>query len=117
MAFHIRNPKTDALARKVAAIKKIGLTEVECVLEHELAREKAKLSLVEVGVQFCRDLRAGAIRQGASRSTQLSTIACMRRVDVHRCRGVDRVVDARSAQYLRMIGCVTGIVSAGLSQR
>jgi antitoxin VapB len=46
-------------ARKVAAIKKIGLTEaVHTALEHELAREKAKLSLVEVGVQFCRDLRA-----------------------------------------------------------
>jgi antitoxin VapB len=59
MAFHIKNPKTDALARKVAAIKKIGLTEaVHTALEHELAREKAKPSLVEIGVQFCRDLRA-----------------------------------------------------------
>ena len=38
MAFHIKNPKTDALARKVAAIKKIGLTEeVHTALEHELA--------------------------------------------------------------------------------
>jgi antitoxin VapB len=26
MAFHIKNPETDALARKVAALKKIGLT-------------------------------------------------------------------------------------------
>ena len=59
MALHIKNPKTDALAREVAAIKKIGLTEaVHMALEHELAREKAKPSLVEIGVQFCRDLRA-----------------------------------------------------------
>ncbi|MBV8427502.1 MAG: type II toxin-antitoxin system VapB family antitoxin [Hyphomicrobiales bacterium] len=58
MAFHIKNSKTDALARKVAAIKKTGLTEaVHTALEHELAREKAKPSLVEIGVQFCRDLR------------------------------------------------------------
>jgi len=59
MAFHIKNPATDALARKVAAIKKIGLTEaVHTALEHELEREQAKRSLVEIGVTFCRDLRA-----------------------------------------------------------
>ena len=39
MAFHIKNPKTDTLA-------------------HELARKHDKPSLVELGVQFCRDLRA-----------------------------------------------------------
>ena len=59
MAFHIKNRKTDALARKVAAIKKVGLTEaVHTALEHELAREKAEPTLVEIGLQFCRDLRA-----------------------------------------------------------
>ncbi|MGY4467601.1 antitoxin VapB [Bradyrhizobium sp. LB9.1b] len=59
MAFHIKKPETDALARKVAALKKIGLTEaVHAALAHELAREQGKLSLVELGVQFCRDLRA-----------------------------------------------------------
>lgn len=59
MAFHIKNPETDALARKVAALKKIGLTEaVHAALVHELAREQGNPSLVEIGVQFCRDLRA-----------------------------------------------------------
>jgi antitoxin VapB len=43
MAFHIRNPETDALARRVAAIKKIGLTEaVHEALRHELEREEAQ---------------------------------------------------------------------------
>lgn len=59
MAFHIKNPETDALARRVAALKKIGLTEaVHAALAHELEREQSKPSLVELGVQFCRDLRA-----------------------------------------------------------
>lgn len=59
MAFHIKNPETDALARKVAALKKIGLTEaVHAALAHELEREQGKPSLVDVGIQFCRDLRA-----------------------------------------------------------
>jgi antitoxin VapB len=59
MAFHIRNPETDALARKVAALKKTGLTEaVHVALMHELERERSKPSLVEMGVRFCRELRA-----------------------------------------------------------
>ena len=58
MAFHIKNSSTDALARKLASVKKTGLTRaVHLALEHELAREQAKPSLVEIGVQFCRDLR------------------------------------------------------------
>ena len=59
MPFHIKNSETDALARKVAALKKTGLTEaVHVALAHELEREQGKPSLVEIGVQFCRDLRA-----------------------------------------------------------
>ncbi|MET4296214.1 antitoxin VapB [Bradyrhizobium sp. LB8.2] len=43
----------------MAALKKIGVTEaVHAALAHELAREQGKLSLVELSVQFCRDLRA-----------------------------------------------------------
>ena len=58
MAFHIKNPETDALARKVAALKGIGLTEaVHAALLHELEREQGKPSLVEIGVGFCRALR------------------------------------------------------------
>ena len=57
MAFHIDNPETDALARRVAALRKIGLTEaVHTTLVHELEREQGKPSLVDPGVQFCRDL-------------------------------------------------------------
>jgi antitoxin VapB len=59
MAFHIKNPETDALARRVAAVKRIGLTEaVHTALAHELEREQGRPSLVDLGVQFCRDLRA-----------------------------------------------------------
>jgi antitoxin VapB len=59
MAFHIKNSETDALARKVAALKKTGLTEaIHIALSHELEREQARPSIVEVGIKFCRDLRA-----------------------------------------------------------
>jgi antitoxin VapB len=59
MAFHIRNPETDALAREVAAIKKIGLTEaVHEALRHELERAKKRPSRVETLLQFARDFRA-----------------------------------------------------------
>jgi antitoxin VapB len=59
MAFHIKNAKTDALARRVAALKKLSLTEaVHTALAHELEREQGKPSLVDLGVRFARDLRA-----------------------------------------------------------
>ena len=59
MAFHIKNPATDALARRVAALKRTGLTEaVHAALAHELEREAGKPTLVELGVDFCRELRA-----------------------------------------------------------
>ena len=59
MAFHIKNAETDALARKVAALKKTGLTEaVHTALIHELEREKAKPSLVELSRDFALALRA-----------------------------------------------------------
>lgn len=59
MAFHIKNPETDALARKLAALKSTGLTEaVHAALAHELEREQGKPSLVDLGVSFCRNLRA-----------------------------------------------------------
>lgn len=39
MAFHIKNPETDALARKVARIKRTTLTAaVHEALEHEIER-------------------------------------------------------------------------------
>lgn len=59
MAFHIKNPETDRLARKVAALKKTGLTEtVHTALEHELERERGQPSTVDLVVEFSRKLRA-----------------------------------------------------------
>jgi len=59
MAFHIKNPETDALARRVAAAKGVGLTEaVHEALSNELKREGLKPSLVEIGLEFSRALRA-----------------------------------------------------------
>jgi antitoxin VapB len=59
MAFHIRNPDTDRLARRVAALKKIGLTEaVHEVLQKELEREEGKPSDIDRWIKFARDFRA-----------------------------------------------------------
>jgi antitoxin VapB len=59
MAFHIRNPETDALARRVATLKKVGLTEaVHEALRKELEREEKRPSLVEISATFARKLRA-----------------------------------------------------------
>ena len=59
MAFHIKNPETDRLARRVAALKKVGLTEaVHDALQKELEREVQKPSLVEISASFARKLRA-----------------------------------------------------------
>ena len=59
MAFRIKNPEAAALAREVASVKKAGLTEAaHAALSHELERERAKTSLVDIGVRFIRDLRA-----------------------------------------------------------
>lgn len=59
MAFHIKNAETDALARKVAALKGIGLTEaVHTALRNELEREQNKPSLVELGSRFAEQVRA-----------------------------------------------------------
>ena len=59
MAFHIKNPATDALARRVDALKRTGLTgAVHTALAHELEREAGRPSLVEIGVAFTRELLA-----------------------------------------------------------
>jgi antitoxin VapB len=59
MAFHIKNVETDALARRVAALRKVGLTEaVHVALENELARAKAEPSEIDAWVKFVRDFRA-----------------------------------------------------------
>lgn len=59
MGFHIKNGETDALARRFAAIKKVGLAEaVHIALANELDREQAKPSLVERSREFALALRA-----------------------------------------------------------
>lgn len=58
MAILIKNPKTDALVRKVAKLKGISLTEaVHEALERELERETTKPSLVELSRDFAQRLR------------------------------------------------------------
>ena len=48
MAFHIRDPKTDELARELAAIRGEGITEaVRTALEAKLAEERRKIPLLE----------------------------------------------------------------------
>lgn len=59
MAFHIKNPDTDALARRVAALTGAGLTEaVHAALLRELERLTGQPSLVERGLAFGCALRA-----------------------------------------------------------
>ena len=59
MPFHIKNPDTDALARKLAGLKKVGLTEaVHLALQNEWQREAAKPSLPDIAAAFCRELKA-----------------------------------------------------------
>jgi antitoxin VapB len=48
MAFHVRDPKTDAVVRELAKRKGVGITEaIREAAEHELEREEKKLSLWE----------------------------------------------------------------------
>ena len=59
MAFHIRNPETDRLARKVAALKGVGLTEaVHEALKREFERESGRGTLENRILEFGRNLRA-----------------------------------------------------------
>ena len=59
MAFHIRNPETDRLARKVAALRGVGLTQaVHEALEQQLAREHGKSSPVDIALEFVKRFQA-----------------------------------------------------------
>jgi antitoxin VapB len=59
MAFLIKNRETDELARRLARLRKVGITEaVRQALQHELEREEARPRIVDLAVQFCRDLRS-----------------------------------------------------------
>lgn len=48
MAFHIRDPETDRLARELAQIQRGGITEaVKSALQTKLEEERRKLPLME----------------------------------------------------------------------
>jgi antitoxin VapB len=48
MAFHVRDPKTDSLVRKLAQRKGVGITDaIREAVERELEREEQGLSLWE----------------------------------------------------------------------
>lgn len=48
MAFHIRDPETDRLARELAQIQGNGITDaVRSALEDKLAAERRKIPLME----------------------------------------------------------------------
>jgi antitoxin VapB len=58
MAFHIKNPETDALARRVAKLKKTTLTAaVHEALKNELKREGEPSDFVRNVMEFGRRLR------------------------------------------------------------
>lgn len=61
MALFVKDPEVDKLAQRLVEIRKVSKTEVvRQALLHELERERARPSLVEVGVDFCRALRSRA---------------------------------------------------------
>ena len=74
MPFHIKNPDTDALARRYASLKKLGLTEaVHLALEEALVREAAKPSLPDVAAGFYRELKARSLAAKATGETPYTT--------------------------------------------
>lgn len=59
MPLYIRDDRVSALAARLAEVRGVTKTEaVRLALEHELDRQGAEPSLVEIGLAFCRDLRA-----------------------------------------------------------
>lgn len=58
MTILIRNRETDALARKLAALKGVGITEaVHGALQREIDALDAKPSFVELSREFAQRLR------------------------------------------------------------
>lgn len=59
MPLYIKDAEVDALAGELAAAKNLNKTEaVREALKHELARQRGKPSVVDLAVQFSRELRA-----------------------------------------------------------
>ena len=58
MPLYIKDSEVDALAGELAAARKLNTTEaVREALKHELERHRGKPSVVDLAVQFSRELR------------------------------------------------------------
>jgi antitoxin VapB len=65
MALFIKDAEVSDLAERLARLRKVSKTEVvRLALREELARESAKPSLVDIGLDFCRKLNARGNRAG-----------------------------------------------------
>lgn len=59
MALYVKDEEVSALAEQLATLRRTSKTRaVRDALRRELARLRGEPSLVEIGVAFCRDLRA-----------------------------------------------------------
>jgi antitoxin VapB len=59
MPLYIKDPEVDALAGELAAATNLNKTEaVRKALKHELERQRAESSVVDLAVRFSRELRA-----------------------------------------------------------
>jgi hypothetical protein len=84
MAFHIKKPETDALARKVAALKKSALPK-QCTRHSLMSSQASRVSCLwsNSASSFAGICAPGAIRTGRSPPTWRSATVCMRTPDVH----------------------------------
>lgn len=65
MPLYVKDNEVEALATRLASLRNISKTEaVRAALRRELERETGTPSLVEIGVRFCRELRARGNPQG-----------------------------------------------------
>jgi antitoxin VapB len=72
MAFHITHPETDALAPQGRGAEEDRTDRGRATpLAHELDPEQGQPSLVHLGVQFCRDLRAKGVPQSGKPSDKV----------------------------------------------
>lgn len=59
MALYVKDPEVNRLASQLAEMRKTTKTEIlRRALRHELEREASTPSLVEVGLEFARKLKA-----------------------------------------------------------
>ncbi|MER9358578.1 transcription factor [Mesorhizobium sp. M0500] len=66
---------------------------VHAALKHELEREQARPSLVEIGVRFCRDLRARGKPDHGTPADKAFRDSLYEMTDVHRRLGPDGADD------------------------